>query len=193
MAKFKLILASKSPRRQALIAELGIPFEVRIKEVEENYPADLEPHKVPEFLAKLKAVPLRAELADQEVLLTSDTVVILDKQVLGKPADAEEAKKMLRSLSGKTHEVITGVSLLSLHEEVVFSSCTKVTFSALEDSEIDYYVAAFKPYDKAGSYGIQEWIGYIGVQKIEGCYYNVMGLPLHDVYRTLKQRFGLEL
>lgn len=192
MAKFTLVLASKSPRRQALIAELGIPFEVRIKEAEENYPADLEPHKVPEYLAQLKAAPLRTGLAENEVLLTSDTVVILDNQVLGKPADEAEAKKMLRNLSGKTHEVITGVSLLSLREEVVFSSCTKVTFSELEESEINYYVAKFKPYDKAGSYGIQEWIGYIGVQKIDGCYYNVMGLPLHDVYQSLKNRFGLD-
>jgi len=193
MAKFTLVLASKSPRRQALIAELGIPFEVRIKEVEEIYPAYLDPRKVPEYLARLKAEALRASLSETEVLLTSDTVVILDNQVLGKPADAEEAKKMLRGLSGKTHEVITGVSLISQQEEVLFSNCTRVTFSELEEREIDSYVSQFKPFDKAGSYGIQEWIGYIGVQKIEGCYYNVMGLPLHEVYSTLKERFGLEL
>lgn len=192
MAKLTLVLASKSPRRQALIAELGIPFEVRIKEVEENYPTDLDPRKVPEFLAQLKAKPLRATLADHEVLLTSDTVVISNNQVLGKPGNAKEAKNMLHSLSGKTHEVITGVSLLSVREEVLFSNCTKVTFAELDEREIDYYITQFKPFDKAGSYGIQEWIGYIGVQKIEGCYYNVMGLPLHEVYRTLKQRFNLE-
>jgi len=188
MSNFKLILGSKSPRRQALIKELGFPVEIRTKEVEEIYPEDLSPEKVPEYLAKLKAEPLVASLLDDEILVTSDTIVLLDGEVLGKPADANMAKEMIQRLSGTTHSVITGVCLSTNTLQHTFSSVTKVFFSELSSEEIDHYVDTFKPFDKAGSYGIQEWIGYIGVSKIEGCYYNVMGLPLHDLYQQLKSK-----
>lgn len=189
MSKHRLILGSKSPRRQSLIQELGFPVEIRIKDVEEIYPPDLKPELVPEFLAKLKASPLEAELKEGEILVTSDTVVILNDDVIGKPKDSDEAKRMLARLSGKMHTVISGVCLTSNQKQYSFSARTNVYFNELTSSEIDYYVDKFQPLDKAGSYGIQEWIGYIGVQKIEGCYYNVMGLPLHDLYRSLKSNF----
>lgn len=188
MSNFKLVLGSKSPRRQALIQELGFPVEIRTKEVEEIYPEDLPSEEVPEYLAKLKASPLKDSLSDNEILVTSDTIVLLDGNVIGKPTDADAAKKMLAKLSGNTHSVITGVCLTSKGEEHTFSSRTKVFFNELSTEEINHYVDNFQPLDKAGSYGIQEWIGYIGVSKIEGCYYNVMGLPLHDLYRKLKDK-----
>ena len=189
MSNFKLVLGSKSPRRQALIQELGFPVEIRIKEVEENYPDDLPSEKVPEFLAKLKAVPLKDSLADNEILVTSDTIVLLEGDVIGKPKNAADAKEMLGRLSGKTHTVISGVCLTSNQKQYAFSSHTKVFFDELSKEEINHYVDTFQPMDKAGSYGIQEWIGYIGVSKIDGCFYNVMGLPLHDLYRKLKSEF----
>lgn len=188
----KLILASKSPRRQSLLAELGLPLEIRIEEVEEIYPNELEARKVPEFLARLKAQPLLSTLDEGEILVTSDTVVILDNEVIGKPRDYAHARTILEQLSGKTHEVITGVALHSREKSWSFSSLTKVHFGQLETAEIDYYVREKKPFDKAGAYGIQEWIGYIGVTGIEGCYYNVMGLPIHDLYQALKTEFGLK-
>lgn len=191
MSNFKLVLGSKSPRRQALIQELGFPVEIRIKEVEEIYPDDLPSEKVPEFLAKLKAAPLTDSLYDDEILVTSDTIVLLDGEVIGKPKNAAGAKEMLARLSGNTHTVISGVCLTSSKKQYSFSSDTKVFFDVLSSDEINHYVDTFQPMDKAGSYGIQEWIGYIGVSKIEGCYYNVMGLPLHDLYRALKAEFAL--
>ncbi len=190
MSSFKLVLGSKSPRRQALIKELGFPVEVRIKEVEEIYPDDLPSQDVPEFLAKLKASPLQGSLSDEEILVTSDTIVLLDGEVVGKPADSSAAKQMLARLSGKTHTVISGVCLTSNKKQHSFSSHTKVFFNTLSSEDINHYVEMFQPMDKAGSYGIQEWVGYIGVSKIEGCYYNVMGLPLHDLYRALKAEFN---
>lgn len=189
MSNFKLVLGSKSPRRQSLIQELGFPVEIRIKEVEEIYPDDLSSEKVPEFLAKLKAAPLRDSLSDDEILVTSDTIVLLDGEVIGKPKNADGAKQMLARLSGNAHTVISGVCLTSNKKQYAFSSHTKVFFDVLSSDEINHYVDTFQPMDKAGSYGIQEWIGYIGVSKIEGCYYNVMGLPLHDLYRELKDKF----
>ena len=189
MDKIKLVLASKSPRRQSLIESMGFPFEVRIKEVEEVYPQELEPEKVPVFLAELKAKPLIDQLQDGEVLITSDTVVIHEGKILGKPIDYNDAFQMLQSLSGKIHTVVTGVCMQSKSTTVSFSETTIVHFSNVSKDEIDYYIENFKPYDKAGAYGIQEWIGAIAVHKIEGCYYNVMGLPVHKVYRTLKERF----
>ncbi len=189
MSNIQLILGSKSPRRQALIQELGFPVEIRTKEVEEIYPESLVPTDVPEYLAKLKAAPLVDQLLEHEVLVTSDTIVILNNEVLGKPKDANDAKEMLSRLSGNTHSVITGVCLTSNEKQLSFSSHTKVFFSELSSEEIDHYIEKHQPFDKAGSYGIQEWIGYIGVSKIEGCYYNVMGLPLHDLYASLKDNF----
>lgn len=185
----KIVLGSKSPRRQALIQELGFPVEIRTMEVEEDYPETLKKELVPEFLAEKKSLPLRQSIASNEMLLTSDTVVLINGEILGKPENAEGAKQMLRQLSGNTHEVITGVCLYHRQKTITFSATTKVFFSDLNDQEINHYVEQFKPFDKAGSYGIQEWIGYIGVRRIEGCYYNVMGLPLHDIYQQIKLNF----
>jgi nucleoside triphosphate pyrophosphatase len=187
MDKLKIVLGSKSPRRQALVKELGFEVEVRLKEVEEVYPDSLDVVNVPEFLAKLKAEPLKGDLKDGEVLLTSDTVVIHKGSLLGKPKDREDSIAMLKRLSNSSHTVITGVSLISNDKSHSFSTHTEVYFSALSESDIINYVDSNSPFDKAGSYGIQEWIGYIGVEKINGCYYNVMGLPLHDVYKALKE------
>lgn len=191
MDKKRIILGSKSPRRQALIKELGFDFEIRTKEVEEIYPEELNIRLVPEYLAKLKASSLENDISDNEILLTSDTVVILKNQLLGKPKNRTESIQMLKNLSGNMHEVITGVYLYSTSIQKTLSSITKVYFSELTEEEIENYVDTFEPYDKAGSYGIQEWIGYIGISKIEGCYYNVMGLPLHDIYKVLKTDFSI--
>jgi len=193
MPNTRLILGSKSPRRQALLSELGFPVEIRIDEVEEIYPEHLEPENVPEYLAKLKSQPLISKLSDNEILVTADTVVLLDKKVLGKPKDRSESIEMLQNLSGKMHTVVTGVCLSSNQKQHCFSTKTDVYFSELTQLEMEHYIDQFSPFDKAGSYGIQEWIGYIGVEKIHGCYYNVMGLPLHDLYRSLKEQFSEEL
>ena len=183
----KLLLASGSPRRRELLDSLGIKVEhAQLHDVDESYPADLSPMKVPEYLSRLKSQSYRSELADDEVLVTADTVVVLDGKVLGKPVDEAEAKAMLRSLSGRVHQVVTGVTLATSSSSVTFSEVTDVEFDTLSDSEIDYYVANFKPLDKAGAYGIQEWIGYVGVKGIRGDYYNVMGLPVNSLCRHLK-------
>lgn len=185
--KRKLLLASGSPRRRELLDSLGIKVEhAQLHDVDESYPADLSPMKVPEYLSRLKSQAYRSELADDEVLVTADTVVVLDGKVLGKPVDEAEAKAMLRSLSGRVHQVVTGVTLATSSSSVTFSEVTNVEFDTLSDSEIDYYVANFKPFDKAGAYGIQEWIGYVGVKGIRGDYYNVMGLPVNSLCRHLK-------
>ena len=187
MDKFTIVLGSKSPRRQKLIKELGFAFEVRTKEIEEKYPSYTPLKEVAAYLATLKASALKSSLISGEILLTSDTVVLNNNEILGKPKNPLEAKNMLRSLSGGTHEVITGVHLQSLDKTHTFSVGTIVHFAKLTDVEIDFYINKYKPFDKAGAYGIQEWIGYIGVEKIEGCYYNVMGLPVHEVYKQLMQ------
>ena len=189
MDNIKIILASKSPRRQELIKELGLPYEIRIKEVEEIYPSSLAALLVPEYLAKLKSESISSTLKENEILLTSDTIVFANGNILGKPKNEDEAFEMITSLSGGSHKVITGVQLMSTNKTISFSSITDVYFSALTKEEINFYINKYKPFDKAGSYGIQEWIGYIGVSKIEGCYYNVMGLPIHDVYQNIKQNF----
>lgn len=189
MDNWKLILGSKSPRRQTLIKALGFEVEIRTKEVEEIYPPEMSAYDVPEHLARLKAEPLITSLGDNELLITSDTIVVLKNKILGKPADRNDAIHMLKQISGNTHEVITGVCITGQRITHSFSSITKVSFSEITDHEIEYYIDTCKPFDKAGSYGIQEWIGYIGISKIEGCYYNVMGLPLHDLYKALKQNF----
>lgn len=183
----KLLLASGSPRRRELLDSLGIKVEhAQLHDVDESYPADLSPMKVPEYLSRLKSQAYRSELADDEVLVTADTVVVLDGKVLGKPVDEAEAKAMLRSLSGRVHQVVTGVTLATSSSSVTFSEVTDVEFDTLSDSEIDYYVSNFRPLDKAGAYGIQEWIGYVGVKGIRGDYYNVMGLPVNSLCRHLK-------
>lgn len=183
----KLLLASGSPRRRELLDSLGIKVEhAQLHDVDESYPADMSPMKVPEYLSRLKSQAYRSELAGDEVLVTADTVVVLDGKVLGKPVDEAEAKAMLHSLSGRVHQVVTGVTLATSSRSVTFSEVTDVEFDTLSDSEIDYYVANFKPFDKAGAYGIQEWIGYVGVKGIRGDYYNVMGLPVNSLCRHLK-------
>ena len=181
----KLILASNSPRRHELLKGLDPDFEVRVKKgVGEKYPDNLPAEKVPEYISKEKAAAY--DIKEDETLLTADTVVILNGEIMGKPKDASEAKDMLRKLSGHTHHVVTGVSITTRKKQVSFSDTTAVTFRDLTDSEIDYYIEHYKPFDKAGAYGVQEWIGYIGVTRIEGSFYNVMGLPVERVYEALK-------
>ena len=181
-----LILSSNSPRRKELLAGLDIPFEVRvIEDIDESYPDTLPTGEIAEYIAQKKAAAY--EVGNDEVLITADTIVVLDDQILGKPADAEEAKQMLRSLSGKTHHVITGVCLKSRDQQHHFSVISEVTFKTLAEDEISYYVENYKPFDKAGAYGIQEWIGYIGVTGLSGSYFNVMGLPVQRIYEELKK------
>lgn len=185
----KIVLGSKSPRRQELMKDLGFEIEIRTKEIEEIYPDNLDVLKVAEYLAELKNQPLREDLQPNELLITSDTVVLRDNVILGKPSSREEAILMIRSLSNRKHQVITGVCLSTINKSIVFSNSTEVHFEDLLEKEIEYYVDNYKPYDKAGAYGIQEWIGYIGIKKIDGCYYNVMGLPLNQLYQSVKKEF----
>ncbi len=180
-----IILASKSPRRQELLSDLGLNFEVRLKPVKEEYPQRLNHFEISNYLAQLKALPFKGLLQPNEVLITSDTIVWHENKALGKPKNAQDAFSFLRSLSNKTHEVITSVCFTMTDFEQTLHDITKVSFKALSDAEIDHYINAFRPFDKAGAYGIQDWIGQIGVTKIEGSYFNVMGLPLHLVYKTL--------
>ena len=183
----RLILASNSPRRKELLAGLGLEFEVRVmKGIDESYPDDLIGEDIPKYISRQKAKAYIPTLAPDEVLITSDTIVYVDGKVLGKPRDAADAHDMLRLLSGRTHEVITGVTIVeSGREPRCFATTTLVTFKQLTDDEINYYIINYRPFDKAGAYGIQEWIGYIGVTSIEGSYFNVMGLPVQRVYESL--------
>lgn len=181
----KLILGSASPRRREYIQYLGFPVEAMIPKVEEVYPLDLPLNKVPEYLAKLKADALQLDLQDGEVLITSDTVVLLDGQLLGKPENETHAKQLLHQLSGRTHEVISGVLLQSASKSLSFSVSTFVSFVKLTEHEIDTYVETYKPLDKAGAYGVQEYIGFVGVERIEGSYMNVIGLPLAQIREKL--------
>ena len=184
---YKLILASASPRRQQLMKDAGFTFEVWLKNVEEKYPQELHWENVPEYLSKVKASAFREELKADEVLITADTVVCIHDRILGKPADRKEAISMLRKLSGNRHLVVTGVSVTTRTEQLSFSSRTDVFFKHLSNEEIIFYVDTYKPFDKAGAYGIQEWIGYIGIERIEGSFYNVMGLPIQKLYETLRK------
>lgn len=184
--KYRLVLASNSPRRKELLAGLGLPFEVRVLQgIDESYPADLPVADVALYIAGRKAEAYRQVIADDELLITADTVVIVDDEILGKPADEADAVRMLRELSGRTHQVTTGVCLLTTTRERRFAVTTDVTFKQLTDEEVFYYVSRYKPFDKAGAYGIQEWIGYIGVTGLHGSYYNVMGLPVQRIYSEL--------
>ncbi len=185
MIQRKLLLFSKSPRRSQLLREAGFNFEVASKEVDESYPADLEQKQVAEYIARKKAVAARALLQPNQVILTADTVVLLEGKIFEKPVDKADGQRMLRELSGKVHEVITGVCLFSEKEERSFSESAKVHFATLTEAEIDYYLDTYQPYDKAGAYGIQEWIGHCKIHKIEGTYPNIMGLPVNAVYREL--------
>ncbi|WP_338377160.1 Maf-like protein [uncultured Flavobacterium sp.] len=183
----KIILASGSPRRQQYCKELGLDFSIQLKEVEEIYPEHLTHHQITDFLAELKANAFENELAENEILITSDTIVWHENKALGKPKYYQEAFEMIHSMSGKTHEVITSVCIKTKLKSEVFHSITKVTFINLTKEEIDYYITNYKPFDKAGAYGIQEWIGLIGISKIEGSYPNVVGLPVDKLYAKLKE------
>jgi len=184
--KYRIILASRSPRRQQLLRDLGLRFEVAVREYTETYPENLKGEEIAIHLAKSKAKSFSNELADREIVITADTIVWCNDRVLAKPADKQDATEMIRMLSGNTHEVITGVSLFAIFGERTFSDSTKVTFDVLTDDEIDYYIENFRPYDKAGAYGIQEWIGIAACSRIEGSYFNVVGLPVQKLYRELQ-------
>lgn len=192
MKSYQLILASQSPRRKELLEGLGIPFCVRVIEgIDESFPEDLPIEDIPVYISKQKASVYAKCIAEDEVVLTADTVVVCQGQVLGKPKDEDDARRMLNLLSGRTHEVITGVTVKTREEEKSFSVVTEVQFKPLTPQEIDFYIRRFKPFDKAGAYGIQEWIGYIGVISIHGSYFNVMGLPVQRIYEELKTFFPI--
>lgn len=180
-----IILASGSPRRQQFFKDLGIDFEIRLKPVAEEYPKKLRHFEISNYLAQLKSLPFENELKPNDLLITSDTIVWHKETALGKPKNAQEAYEMLSSLSNCTHEVITSVCFKTPRYQKTLNAVTKVTFKALTKEEINYYIDTYKPFDKAGSYGIQEWIGHIGILKIEGSYDNVVGLPVHIVYNEL--------
>ena len=186
LKNYRVVLASQSPRRQKLLSELGIQFEVRLNgDNDESYPDSLERKVIPEYLAKKKALPFLQNLASNEVLITSDTIVIQDNTVIGKPKSYDDAIAILNKLSGQKHTVISGVAISSIQKQITFSATTDVYFRELAAHEISYYINTFKPYDKAGAYGIQEWIGYVGVERIDGSYFNVMGLPVQKLYTEL--------
>ena len=182
----QLVLGSQSPRRKELLEQMGYSFEVRVQETNEHFPSDLEPEKVPLYIAKEKAKALIHTLGTNEVLITSDTVVVLNSEIMGKPSDRAHAIEMLRNLSGTTHQVITSIYVCTHEQEWYDTIITEVTFSTLSPETITHYVDHFQPYDKAGAYGIQEWIGLVGVEKINGSYTNVVGLPTAALSHILK-------
>ena len=183
---YKIILASNSPRRRELLAGLGLDFTVKvISGIDESWPHTLKGEDIPLYISREKAAPYRQTIAQDELVITADTIVYVDGEVLGKPHDEADAKRMLRMISGRWHEVITGVTLMTAEHEHSFAVTTKVKFCNLSDAEIDYYIKNYAPMDKAGAYGIQEWIGYVGVEAIEGSYFNVVGLPVQRLYREL--------
>ena len=186
LKNFTIILGSASPRRKQLLTELGIEFSIKTTQKEEKYPENLDGAEIAEFLAKQKAEVISKELTGNYLLITADTIVIQNNEILHKPKDKDEAQRILQNLSGKSHKVISGVCIKSAKKEVVFSSETEVTFNKLSEDEIRFYIEKFKPFDKAGSYGIQQWIGYIGIEKIKGSYNNVVGLPTAELYQKLK-------
>lgn len=185
LKNYHIILASGSPRRQEFFKNLGLDFEIRLKPVKEEYPNRLTHFEISNYLAQLKALPFKNELKPNDILITSDTIVWHNNKALGKPNDENDAFSILKSLSNETHEVITSVCFTAKTFEKTMYAITKVAFKSLTEEEIWYYIKTSKPYDKAGAYGIQEWIGQIGVTKLEGSYFNVMGLPIHLVYKTL--------
>lgn len=187
LKKYNIVLASKSPRRQELMKGIGLDFSVLTKDVDETYPLHLSVFDVAPYLSVKKAKAFEeAELPDNYMVITADTVVVVEGKILGKPEDENEAREMLVTISGKKHSVITGVTVLTKDKVKTFSAASKVMFEKLDNEEIDFYVSNYKPFDKAGSYGIQEWIGYIGVACVEGSYFNVMGLPTQKLYKVLK-------
>lgn len=187
VGSYHIILASNSPRRKELLTGLDVPFEVRVLDgIDEHYPASLPTCDIAEYIARKKAAAYQQTMAEDELVITADTIVVLDDEVMGKPKDEADARRMLHELSGRTHQVITGVTLTTTKRQTAFSVVTDVTFKQLTDDEIDYYVVNYRPMDKAGAYGIQEWIGHIGVTALQGSYFNVMGLPVQRIYEALK-------
>lgn len=186
LKSYQIILASGSPRRQAFFKELGLDFEIRLKPVKEEYPKRLKHFEISDYLAQLKSLPFENELQPNNILITSDTIVWHEDKALGKPKSEQDAFEMIQSMSGKTHEVITSVCFKTIDSQKTVNAVTKVTFKAFTEDEIWYYIHNYKPMDKAGAYGIQDWIGQVGVTRIEGSYFNVMGLPVHLVYKTLE-------
>lgn len=186
----KIILSSNSPRRKELLAGLDIPFEVKVLSgIDESYAEGLGVEEIPQYIAMEKAAAY--DIAEDEIVITADTVVVLGDAILGKPVDENDAKNMLRALSGNTHRVVTGVCITSADKQRKFSVVSEVTFKVLSDTEIDYYVNRYRPFDKAGAYGIQEWIGYVGVTSLKGSYFNVMGLPVQRIYEELIHEFDV--
>ena len=186
----KIILSSNSPRRKELLAGLDIPFEVKVLSgIDESYPEGLGVEEIPQYIAMEKAAAY--DIAEDEIVITADTVVVLGDAILGKPIDENDAKNMLRALSGNTHRVVTGVCITSADKQRKFSVVSEVTFKVISDTEIDYYVNRYRPFDKAGAYGIQEWIGYVGVTSLKGSYFNVMGLPVQRIYEELIHEFDV--
>jgi septum formation protein len=184
---FRIILASRSPRRQQLLKETGLKFDIVVRDYDETYPDGLDGKEIAEHISRQKAQLFKGELSDNEIIIAADTIVWCNNKVLGKPVDYDDAFRILREISGNTHEVITGVTLLSSVKEKTFSVSTKVTFDTLTDEEVSYYIKEFMPYDKAGAYGIQEWIGLIACSSIEGSYFNVVGLPVQALYKEMQE------
>ena len=185
---YKIILASASPRRRELMSGLDVSFEVRtLPDVDESFPTELQGGDIPLYISRKKADAYRSSMAADELVITADTIVWLEGKALGKPVDADDARRMLRNMSGKTHQVFTGVTITTASVQSSFAACSNVTFAVLTDDEIEHYVTKYKPMDKAGAYGAQEWIGYVGMENIEGSYFNVMGLPVQRLYNELKQ------
>ncbi|WP_304251007.1 Maf-like protein [Phocaeicola plebeius] len=185
---YKIVLASNSPRRRELLSGLNLEYTVRVlPDIDESYPDTLKGEEIPMYISREKAEAYRNSMAEDELIITADTVVCINEKVLGKPQTLEEAKEMLRELSGKTHQVITGVCLMPRGLQRTFSATTQVTFDVLTEDEIEFYVEKFRPLDKAGAYGVQEWIGFVGVSRLEGSYFNVMGLPVQRLYQELKK------
>lgn len=188
LSDYHILLASKSPRRRELLSELRIPFKcISLGGIDESYPDDLPPEDVPLYLAEKKASAYTEKIRDNELVITADTLVMMGNRIYGKPRSEDEARAILHELSGQSHKVITGVCILTLSERISFTSETEVRFADLSTDDIEYYVANFPPLDKAGAYGIQEWIGCVAVESINGSFYNVMGLPVHRLYQELKK------
>ena len=188
LKKYKVVLASNSPRRKELLSGLGIDYEVKtLPDIDESFPEGLSEVETATYIARAKADVYRTIMQPDELIITADTIVWLDGEVMGKPVDGEDARRMLRALSGKTHQVITGVCLTTVGVQKSFATVTDVTFCSLSEEEIAHYVENYRPMDKAGSYGIQEWIGFVGVESISGSYFNVMGLPIQRLYTELKK------
>jgi septum formation protein len=186
-ANTEIILASQSPRRQELLKGIDLNFRIETRPVDEVYSKDLKGHEITDYLSVLKASAFTKDLKDNQLLITSDTIVWFQGEPLEKPKNAQHAKEMLQFLSGQTHEVFTSVCFTTIQRQQVINDLTKVYFAVLTDEEIDYYLTHYKPFDKAGAYGVQDWLGYAAVSRLEGCYYNVMGLPLPKVYKYLKE------